>query len=86
LNKTTENKLEVERRAEALKREIDLLGQDKSFLQREGTSLEDKVRRLEDKLDRTELSLLESKKQAEKYMDRVLNTNDDLKMKFDEKY
>jgi hypothetical protein len=32
LNKTTENKLEVERRAEALKREIDLLGQDKSFL------------------------------------------------------
>jgi len=48
--------------------------------------LEDKVRRLEDKLDRTELSLLESKKQAEKYMDRVLNTNDDLKMKFDQKY
>jgi chromosome segregation ATPase len=86
LNKTTENKLEVERRAEALKREIDLLTQDKGFLQREGTSLEDKVRRLEDKLDRTELSLLESKKQAEKYMDRVLNTNDDLKMKFDEKY
>lgn len=29
---------------------------------------------------------MESKKQAEKYMDRVLNTNDDIKMKFDQKY
>jgi hypothetical protein len=48
--------------------------------------LEDKVKRLEDKLDRTEQSLLESKKQAEKYMDRVLNTNDDLKLKFDQQY
>ena len=86
LVKTTEMKLDVERRTESLKREIDLLGQDKSFLQRESTSLEDKVRRLEDKLDWTELSLLESKKQAEKYMDRVLNTNDDLKMKFDAQY
>jgi len=46
----------------------------------------DKVKRLDDKLDRTEQSLLESKKQAEKYMDRVLNTNDDLKMKFDQQY
>ena len=44
---------------------------------------EEKVKRLEDKLDRVEMSLLESKKQAEKYMDRVLNTNDDLKLKFD---
>lgn len=46
----------------------------------------DKVKRLDDKLDRTEQSLLEAKKQAEKYMDRVLNTNDDLKMKFDQQY
>ena len=47
---------------------------------------EEKVKRLEDKLDRVEMSLLESKKQAEKYMDRVLNTNDDLKLKFDQQY
>lgn len=63
-----------------------MLGQDKNFLQRENTELEDKVRRQSDKLDRTEQSLLESKKQAEKYMDRVLNTNDDLKLKFDSQY
>lgn len=29
------------------------------------------------------MSLLEAKKQAEKYMDRVLNANDDVKSKFD---
>lgn len=29
------------------------------------------------------MSLLESKKQAEKYMDRVLSANDDVKSKFD---
>lgn len=61
-----------------------MMGQDKTFLQRENNMLEEKVKRLEDKLDRTEQSLLESKKQAEKYMDRVLNTNDDLKLKFDQ--
>jgi molecular chaperone GrpE (heat shock protein) len=63
-----------------------MLTHDKSFLQRENTTLEDKVQRYEEKLDRTEQSLLESKKQAEKYMDRVLNTNDDLKLKFDQQY
>jgi len=63
-----------------------MLTQDKTYLSREGASLEDKNQRLEDKLDRTEQSLLESKKQCEKYMDRVLNTNDDLKLKFDQAY
>lgn len=29
---------------------------------------------------------MEAKKQADKYMERVLNTNDDLKSKFDQKY
>lgn len=86
MNRTNDSKLDIERRQESLRREIDLLGQDKNFLQRENTDLEDRVRRLTDKLDRTEQSLLESKKQAEKYMDRVLNTNDDLKNKFDAQY
>jgi hypothetical protein len=45
--------------------------------------LEEKAKRLDDKLNRTEMSLLESKKQAEKYMDRVLSANDDVKSKFD---
>ena len=30
--------------------------------------------------------MMEAKRQADKYMERVLNTNDDLKSKFDHKY
>lgn len=86
LQKLQDLKLDVDRRTESLRREIDMMSQDKTFLQRENGILEEKVKRLEDKLDRTEQSLLESKKQAEKYMDRVLNTNDDLKLKFDQQY
>ena len=81
-----DSKHEVERRCEQLRREVDMLTQDKAYLQRENTLNEDKARRLEDKLDRTEQALLETKKQAEKYMDRVLTTNDDLKLKFDQQY
>jgi len=69
-----------------LRRQIDLLNQDKNFLSRENTNLEEKVSRLEDKVDRTEMSLLDAKKQAEKYMDRVLSANDDVKSKFETQY
>lgn len=48
--------------------------------------MEEKVSRLEDKIDRTEMSLLEAKKQADKYMDRVLSANDDVKSKFETQY
>jgi len=86
LKKVQENKHEVERRNESLRREIDLLNQDKAFLQRETTTLEDKVKRLDEKNDRTELALLDAKKQAEKYMEKVLSTNDDVKSKFEVQY
>jgi progesterone-induced-blocking factor 1 len=69
-----------------LRRELDILNQDKTFLARENANLEDKQSRLEDKVDRLERSLLEAKKQAEKYMDKVLNTNDEVKSKYDKKY
>jgi hypothetical protein len=59
------------------------LNQDKTFLTRENTSLEERVRRLTDKLDRNEDELLESKKATQRYMERVLNTNDDVKSKFE---
>jgi hypothetical protein len=59
------------------------LNQDKTFLTRENTSLEERVRRLTDKLDRNEEELLESKKATQRYMERVLNTNDDVKSKFE---
>lgn len=81
-----ESKSEVERRNESLRREIDILTQDKAFLSREAQNHEEKSKRLEERLDRTELSLLDAKKQAEKYMDRVLSANDEVKSKFDTQF
>lgn len=86
LTRLRESKSETERRNESLRREIDIMTQDKAFLTRENTNLEEKSKRLEDKLDRTEMSLLDAKKQAEKYMDRVLSANDDVKTKFDTQF
>jgi progesterone-induced-blocking factor 1 len=37
-------KIEAERRNESLRREIDILGQDKSFLQRENSTHEERIR------------------------------------------
>lgn len=72
LQKANDLKGEVERRAESLRREIDILTQDKAFLSRENVSLEERLKRMEDKCDRTEAELLDSKKVAQKYMERVL--------------
>jgi progesterone-induced-blocking factor 1 len=69
-----------------LRREIDILNQDKAFLSRENQNLTEKAKRTEERLDRTEMALLDAKKQAEKYMDRVLSANDDVKSKFDLQY
>jgi len=77
---------DLERRNESLKREIDILTQDKGFLSRENANMEDRVKRLEDKLDRTEQEMIDAKKQAHTYMERVLNTNDDVKNRFEDKY
>jgi len=62
------------------------LTQDKAFLSREAQNHEEKSKRLEERLDRTELALLDAKKQAEKYMDRVLSANDEVKSKFDTQF
>jgi len=62
------------------------LNQDKTFLTRENGSLHDKAHRSEQKIDRLDSELLESKKTAQKYMDRVINTADDTKQKFEDKF
>lgn len=75
--------MESERRQDSLRREVEILNQDKTYLIREKTSLEEKYKRCEDKLDRVESELLDSKRTCQKYMDRVLATNDDVKQKFE---
>lgn len=41
---------------------------------------------MEDKLDRTEAELVDQKRIANKYMERVLSTSDDVKSKFEQHY
>lgn len=55
-------------------------------MQRENVGLEERVKRLEEKLDRNEAELSEAKRTANKYMERVLSTNDDVKSKFEQQY
>ena len=62
--KYQDSKLDTEKRAESLRREVDILNQDKTFLTRENTSLHERIKRLEEKLDRNEAELLDSKKAA----------------------
>ena len=54
LTRIKESKSEVEKRNESLRREIDILTQDKTFLGRENSNLLDKIKRAEEKVDRTE--------------------------------
>lgn len=53
---------------------------------KENTILEEKVKRLEDKIDRTEQELVESKRTAQRYMDKVLDSSGEERVKFEEKY
>ena len=84
--KSNDLKSDIERRAESLRREVDILAQDKNFLSRENLSLEERLKRMEDRAERTEAELLESKRVAQKYMERVLQTTDDVRGKFERDY
>ena len=86
MRKAVDQKMEAEKRQDSLRREIDLLNQDKTFLSRENVGLEERVKRLQDKLDRVEEELSEAKRQASRYMDRVLAANDEVKGKFETQY
>jgi predicted nucleic acid-binding Zn-ribbon protein len=86
LAKSNDLKSDIERRAESLRREVDILTQDKNFLSRENLSLEERLKRMEDRAERNEAELLESKRVAHKYMERVLQTTDDVRGKFERDY
>lgn len=86
LAKAQDARQELEKRADSLRRECDILTQDKSFLSREAATLEERNKRLEDKQDRLESELLDAKRAAQKYMERVLSTSDETKGKFEREY
>ena len=54
-----------------------MLEQDKTFLSWENATLHDWVKRLEDQIDKLHSELMEAKKNAQHYLEKLLNTKDD---------
>ena len=71
---------------ENLRREIDILNQDKTYLSRENSTLMDRNKRLEDKADKLEGEISGAKEQSQKYLEQLLQTKDDYQHKFTSKF
>lgn len=69
-----------------IKQEIGILNTDKAFLQKENVIQGEKNRRLEDKNDQLIKDLEETKKKMAEYVDKLLNTKDDVVSKYESKY
>eukprot|EP01022_Parablepharisma_sp_SALTPOND_P019957 TRINITY_DN3510_c0_g1_i1.p1 TRINITY_DN3510_c0_g1~~TRINITY_DN3510_c0_g1_i1.p1 ORF type:complete len:658 (+),score=141.48 TRINITY_DN3510_c0_g1_i1:3475-5448(+) len=69
-----------------LKQELNILSADKGHLQKENVVLSEKNKRLEDKNDQLLKDLEESKKKISEYVDKLLNTKDDVVSKYESKY
>lgn len=54
-----------------------MVNQDKTFLTRENATYHDRIQRLEEQLDTTRADLMQAKKNAESYLERLLNAKDD---------
>jgi len=86
LGKVTDSRVSLDKDCDHLRRQLDLVGQDKNFLSKENMILEERNKRLEEKVERNDVEMMDLKKQAQKYMDKVLNTNDEVKNKFEGQY
>lgn len=78
--KANNKREDYEKQYDNLQRQIDLLNQDKTFLERDNSSLLDRIRRLETDIDRLEdqkekqyTEMMEAKKNAQNYLERLLN-------------
>eukprot|EP00826_Nyctotherus_ovalis_P061549 TRINITY_DN8768_c0_g7_i2.p1 TRINITY_DN8768_c0_g7~~TRINITY_DN8768_c0_g7_i2.p1 ORF type:complete len:505 (+),score=167.71 TRINITY_DN8768_c0_g7_i2:73-1587(+) len=69
-----------------LKQEVNLLTNDKEYLQKENVVLSEKNKRLEDKNDQLMKDLQDSKAKINEYVDKLLNTKDDVRTKYEAKY
>ena len=84
VKKSNDQRGEYEKQYENLRRQIDLLNQDKTFMTRENATLHDRIKRLENDVERAEdqkqkqyAELLEAKKNAQSYLERLLNNAGD---------
>lgn len=63
----------------SLRQEIDLLNQDKTFVTRENATMHDRVKRLEDQIDKQHEEVYDAKKNAQQYLERLLNQKDEVR-------
>ena len=82
VHKANNQREDYEKQYDNLKRQIDLLNQDKTFLERENGNLLDRIKRLENDIERLEdqkekqyTEMMEAKKNAQSYLERLLNNN-----------
>ncbi len=82
----TEEIAELNSEVNRLKQEHNLLTTDKGHLQKENVGLSEKNKRLEEKNDQLCKDLEEAKKKLNEYVDKLLNTKDDVVSKYEAKY
>eukprot|EP01017_Pseudomicrothorax_dubius_P034085 TRINITY_DN4630_c0_g1_i1.p1 TRINITY_DN4630_c0_g1~~TRINITY_DN4630_c0_g1_i1.p1 ORF type:complete len:634 (+),score=208.33 TRINITY_DN4630_c0_g1_i1:584-2485(+) len=70
---------------EDLKRRYQLLEKDKEFLARENIDIMDKNKRMEDKISKLEQELLDSKRQTNDYLQKLLTTKDHSIVEYEKK-
>lgn len=81
VNKVNHQREDYEKQYDGLRKQIDLLNQDKTFLTRENATLHDRIKRLETDVERAEdqkdklyAETSEAKKNAQSYLERLLNS------------
>lgn len=84
VKRSNDQREEYEKQYDNLRRQIDLLNQDKTFMTRENATLHDRIKRLENNIERGEdqrqkqyAELLDAKKSAQSYLERLLNNAGD---------
>lgn len=84
VNKATSQRQDYEKQYDNLRRQIDLLNQDKTFMTRENATLHDRIKRLENDIERLEnqkdkqyAEMMDAKKNAQNYLERLLNSTGD---------
>ena len=84
VKRSNDQREEYEKQYDNLRRQIDLLNQDKTFMTRENATLHDRIKRLENDIERGEdqrqkqyAELLDAKKSAQSYLERLLNNAGD---------
>lgn len=85
VNKANNQREDYEKQYDTLRRQVDILNQDKTFMTRENATLQDRIKRLEHDIERLEdqkdkqyAEMMDAKKNAQSYLERLLNNSGDV--------